>query len=161
MNRFGTVMLVIAALATGACSSRPREFSPTLAAAPADSAKFDADYLTCRTLVADGQRSGFGSRVASGGAGVAAGAGVGVAMAGGTYGTVAGAAAAAGATLVLMPVAGVLGAWGIAKASKNRKEREVKSALGLCLSELGYTVSDWKADKKQKRIELPKTKRAA
>ena len=154
------VILVLAAISTAGCSSRPREFAPTLAAAPADASKFETDYQACRMMVAEGQRSGFGSRIASGGAGVAAGVGVGAAMAGGTYSTMAGAMAAAGATLVLMPVAGVLGAWGLAKAKKNKKEKEVKAALGLCLSELGYTVSDWKVDKKQKRIKLPKKRSA-
>jgi hypothetical protein len=146
--------MVIVAL--GACSSRPREFAPTFAAAPADPAKFEADYQSCRVMVAEGQRSGFGARLASGGAGVAAGAGVGMAMAGGTYGTMAGAAAAASATLVLMPAVGVLGAWGLAKAKKNKKERATKAAMSLCLSELGYAADGWKVAKGQKRIKLPK-----
>jgi hypothetical protein len=156
MGEAGKFIILLAALSTAACSSRPREFAPTLAAAPADAAKYDADYQACRMMVAEGQRSGFGSRVASGGAGVAAGAGVGLAMAGGTYGTYAGAAAAAGATLVMMPVVGVLGAWGLAKVKKGKREKEVKTALGQCLTELGYTVGDWKVDKKQKPIKLPK-----
>lgn len=158
-RRFGPAVLILA-LSLSACSSRPREFAPSLAAAPADQSKFEADYLTCRTMVAEGQRSGFGARLASGGVGVAAGAGVGVAMAGGTYGTMAGAAAAASATLVLMPVVGVLGAWGLAKAKKSKKERELKQALGTCLSELGYTVEDWKVDKSQKRIKVAKKSRS-
>jgi hypothetical protein len=156
MRTVRNFIIVAAALSTVACSSRPREFAPTLAAAPADAGKFDADYETCRVMVAEGRRSGFGSRLASGGAGVAAGAGVGVAMAGGTYGTYAGAAAAAGATLVMMPVVGVLGAWGVAKMKKGKREREIKSAMALCLTEHGYSVSDWKVDKKQKPIKLPK-----
>jgi hypothetical protein len=93
--------------------------------------------------------------LASGTAGVAAGAGVGAAMAGGTYGTVAGATAAAGATIILMPVAAVLGAWGLAKAKKGKKERDVKQALGTCLSENGYSVTGWAVDQERKPIKLP------
>ncbi len=137
-----------------ACSSRPREFAPTLAAAPADAAKYSADYEACRIMVAEGQRSGFGARVASGGVGVAAGVGLGAALAGGTGGTALGAMAAASATLVMAPFIGLAGAWGVAKRSKNKKEREIKGATALCLSELGYSVDTWKVAKDQKRIKL-------
>jgi hypothetical protein len=145
--------ILLTALSLTACSSRPREFAPTLAAAPADAAAFEADYEKCRILVANGQRSGFGARLASGGAGVAAGAGVGMAMAGGTYSTVAGAMAAASATLVLMPVVAVASAWGVAKRSKLRKEKAIKAATSLCLEEHGYSVAGWKRAKDQKRIK--------
>jgi hypothetical protein len=146
-------VMLLAALSLSACSSRPREFAPALAAAPADANQFDADYEKCRTLVANGQRSGFGSRLASGGVGAAAGAGVGMAMAGGTYSTVAGAMAAAGATLVLMPVVALASAWGVAKRSKLKKEKSIKSATGLCLAEHGYAVAGWERAKNQKRIK--------
>jgi uncharacterized protein YcfJ len=156
-----TAVLLVAALSLSACSSRPREFAPTLNAVPADSAKYEADYQACRTMVAEGQRSGFGARVASGGVGVAAGVGLGAALAGGTGGTALGAMAAASATLVMAPFIGVASAWGLAKRSKNKKEREVKEATSLCLSELGYTVAGWKVAKDQKRIEPRSRKDAA
>jgi hypothetical protein len=151
LGRQAVILLMAASLA--ACSSRPREFAPTFAAAPADAAGFEADYQKCRVMVANGQRSGFGLRLASGGAGVAAGAGVGMAMAGGTYSTVAGAMAAASATLVLMPVVAVASAWGVAKRSKLKKEKAIKSATGLCLAEHGYQVAGWERAKDQKRIK--------
>ena len=152
---------VLAAISLTACSSRPRQFAPTLAAAPADPGKFSADYETCRVLVANGQRSGFGTTLASAGVGTAAGVGLGAVMAGGTYGTYAAAAAAAATTLVLMPIAGVIGAWGVAKRSKLKKEKEVKTATQLCLTESGYTVTGWKQDQKQKRIKRTKAPKAA
>lgn len=155
-----TLITILAVSALSACSSRPREFAPALAAAPADQAKYDVDYQNCRVLVANGQRSGFGSGVASAGVGTAAGVGVGAVMAGGTYGSVAAASAAAAATLVLMPVVGVVGAWGIAKRNKLKKEREIKAATSLCLSENGYSVASWKADKNQPRIKRQKAKKA-
>jgi hypothetical protein len=159
MKAYHALATVLAIASLPACSSRPRQFAPTLAAAPDDHAKFSADYETCRVLVANGQRSGFGDTAASAGVGTAAGVGVGAVMAGGTYGSVAAATAAAAATLVLMPIAGVIGAWGIAKRSTLKKEREVKAATQLCLAENGYPVTGWKTDKKQKRIK--RTKAAA
>jgi hypothetical protein len=152
--RIGQVASVVVAFALlSACSSRPREFAPTLSAAPADAAKYEADYQICRTMVAEGQRSGFGARLASGGVAAAAGVGLGAALAGGTGGTAVGAMAAASATLVMAPFIGLAGAWGIAKRNKNRKERDIKQATGLCLSELGYTVDGWKVAKNQERIK--------
>jgi hypothetical protein len=157
MKAIRALATILAIVSLSACSSRPRQFAPTLAAAPADQTRFAADYETCRVLVANGQRSGFGATAASAGVGTAAGVGVGVAMAGGTYGSVAAATAAAATTIILMPVVGVIGAWGIAKRSKLKKEKEVKAATQLCLAENGYTVADWKHDKKQKRIKRTKT----
>ena len=129
--------------------------------AVADPTKFATDYEHCRQLVAGGQRSGFGPQVASGGVGVAAGVSVGAAVAGSTAGTVAGAAAAASAALVLIPIVGVAAAWGLAKNRRLKKEKEIKQATALCLSETGYTVSGWKRDKNQKPIKALKKDRDA
>lgn len=147
---------LILALA-GACSSRPREFVATLQAPPADQAKYQAAHESCRVLVARGQRSGFGSRLASGGAGaagvgagLAVGAGVGAAAAGGTAASsVAAAGAAASAALIMMPVLGIGAAWGFAKARKSKKERQIKDAMALCLAEQGYDVGGWKVTKRK------------
>ena len=152
-------LLIGLSVSLTACSSQPRQFSPEMQVAVSDPAKFAADYEQCRALVAGGQRSGFGAQVASGGVGVAAGVGVGAAVAGGTAGTVAGAAAAAGVALVLMPIVGLAAAWGLAKNRRLKKEKEIKQATALCLSETGYTVSGWKRDKSQKPIKVPKEKR--
>ena len=158
-GRGAQAALLILALSLSACSSRPREFAPSLAAAPADAAQFGADYEKCRVLVANGQRSGFGSELASGGAGVAAGVGVTAAMTGGTYATMGGAMAAMGATMILAPVAALAGAWGVAKRSKLKKEKTIKGATGVCLAEHGYSVAGWERAKHQKRIR-PDRKRA-
>lgn len=156
-----TALVIGLSLSLTACSSTPRQFAPEMQVAVADPTKFSADYQHCRKLVASGQRTGFGAQIASGGVGVAAGVGVGAAVAGGTYGTMAGAAAAAGAALVLMPIVGVAAAWGLAKNRRLKKEKEVKEATALCLSETGYTVSGWKRDKNQKPIKIPKKDRNA
>ena len=85
--------LLIAALAAQACSSRPREFSPTLQAARTD----HAAYLV----------------------------------------------AAVGATIIAAPVVAVVGAWGLAKSKKLKKEKAVQQATAQCLGERGYQVADW------------------
>ena len=156
-----TAFVIGLSLSLTACSSTPRQFSPEMQVAVADPTKFSADYEHCRQLVAGGQRTGFGSQVASGGVGVAAGVGVGAAVAGSTAGTVAGAAAAASAAMVLMPIVGVAAAWGLAKNRRLKKEKVIKQATALCLSETGYEVSGWKRDKNQKPIKMPKKDRDA
>ena len=130
-------------LALEACSSRPREFTPELAAAPPDQAKFDASLDECKQLYVAGKldRSG---RLASGGAGAAAGGavaagGVAAATSAGLYG----AAAVMSATLVLMPVAIVGGAIGMAKVKRKRKEKAIQAAMAGCLRDRGYEVASW------------------
>lgn len=151
-----TTAAAVSILMLAACSSRPREFVATLAAPPEDQAKYEATYEACRTLVAQGYRSGFGARIASAGmgvAGVGAGLAVGAGVGAATMGTgagVAAAGAAASTALVMVPVLGVAAAWGFAKARKTRKEREIKTAMSLCLSEQGYTVDDWRKSKRRK-----------
>lgn len=146
---------VVGALMLSACSSRPREFVATLAAPPADQTGFDAANESCRTLVAQGYRSGFGARIASAGAGVAgvgAGLAVGAGVGAATAGTGAGMAAAGAAistALVMVPVLGVAAAWGLSKNRKLKKEREIKSAMKLCLSEQGYAVDGWRKAKRR------------
>lgn len=148
---------VVGALMLTACSSRPREFAASLAAPPPDQASFEAVHEACRTLVAQGYRSGFGARIASAGAGVAgvgAGLAVGAGVGAGVAGTGAGMAAAGAAistALVMVPVLGVAAAWGLSKNRKLRKEREVKSAMSLCLSEQGYAVDSWRVARKRRK----------
>lgn len=141
-------VLAVAALSLTGCSSKPRYFVPTLASAPADQVKYEEAERNCRTMVAEGQRSGFGARLASGGAGVAAGVGATAAALGGASSSMVGALAAASAAMVMMPVFGVAGAWGVAKAKKAKKEKDNKEALATCLTELGYTVEKWKVGKR-------------
>jgi hypothetical protein len=147
MNKaFG--MTLAAALMLGACSSKPRQFRPVLAAAPADAVAYEADYEECRAQIAS--RLDAKGRLASGAVGVAAGVGagaVGAAATSGTYATVGGAMAAGGAVIMAMPLAGVLGAWGLAKAKKGRKERAIKEATASCLQAKGYAVEAWSVQK--------------
>jgi len=138
-----SVTILIAALSLQACSSRPREFTPALVAAPADRNGFEAAFSECRQLMADGKLNSDG-QLASGGAGAAAGAAT--AAVGGTAAAVAGGyggLAVASATVVLLPFAAVAGAWRMAKVRKNKKEKAFQQAMAGCLGERQYPVLGW------------------
>ena len=151
-----TLCALVCCLPLVGCSSKPREFTPTLAAPATSQADFDAAYATCRQLFVEGKLDSAG-RSASGAAGVAAGAttaavGSAAATAVGGYAGL----AAASATIVLLPVAIVGGAWGMSRMKRTKKERAIKAALSGCLQERGYEVSSWsKASKKP--ATAPKT----
>src|SRR3954451_15811126 len=67
-------MALICCLTLQACSSRPREFTPALAVAPASQTQFDAAYADCHQLLVAGKLDLSGRRSSAAG-GVAAGAG--------------------------------------------------------------------------------------
>jgi hypothetical protein len=150
MNRNLLAVTACAGLLLQGCSSRPRQFNPTLAAATTDQAAFDSAYATCAQLLADGKLDQTG-RTASLGGGAAAGAttaavGMGTAATIGGYGGL----AAASATIVLLPFAIVGGAWGMAKMKRAKKEKVIKTAMGGCLHERGYDVTGWEIAKKKR-----------
>jgi len=132
-----------AAFLLAACSSRPREFNPTLGVATADQSKFDAAYAECKELFVTGKLDSSG-RLASGGAGVAAGGAVGVAGGAAAAGAgLWGGMAVASATVVLMPVAIIGGAFGMAKIKRHKKEKAIQQVMSGCLRERGYEVASW------------------
>ena len=138
----------IASLLLAGCSSRPREFTPTVSALSTDRQAFDAAYATCQDLFVAGRLDQYG-RSSSLGAGAAAGAttaavGAGTAAAIGGYGGL----AAASATIVLLPFAIVGGAWGMAKMKRAKKEKAVQAAMTGCLKERGYDISGWERRRK-------------
>ena len=142
-----TAALACALLLAG-CSSRPREFTPMLAAPPAgqmafDQAAFDSAYANCSQLLVAGKLDSEG-RLASAGAGAAA-TGVTAVAGGATAAAVAGygGLAVASATIVLLPFALVGGAVGMAKAKRAKKEKAIKTAMTGCLAERGYRVTSW------------------
>ena len=142
--RNGLVAAGCVGLALAACSSRPREFTPALGIAPADQGQFDAAYSECKQLYVTGKLDSSG-RLASGGAGAAAGGAIGVAggaaaASAGLYGGM----AVMSATLVLMPVAVIGGAVGMAKIKRNKKEKAIQRVMAGCLAERGYAVASWR-----------------
>jgi len=138
-----------------ACSSRPREFTPTLGMAPADQAKFDAAYADCKQLYVTGKLDRNG-RLASGGAGVAAGGAIGAAgTAAATSAGLYGGMALATATIVLLPVAIVGGALGMAKIKRHKKEKAIQQVMGGCLLDRGYEVASWERAPRLPRQSQP------
>ena len=83
------------ALTVQGCSSRPRDFNPTLAAPAASQTDFDGAYAACRQLLVEGKLDASG-RSGSAGAGAAAGA---------TTAVAGGALQVQAATRVLLPQA--------------------------------------------------------
>ncbi len=142
---------VVASLLLTGCSSRPREFKPTLGIATADVAGFDQAYANCTQLMASGKLNQEGR---SGSLGAGAAAGVTTAAVG--AGTVAaigpslGALAAASATVVLLPFAVIGGAWGMAKMKRAKKEAAIKQVISGCLQERGYSVANWEEVRKKR-----------
>jgi hypothetical protein len=109
----------------------------------ADQTKLDAAYAECKQLYVTGRLDTSG-RLASGGVGAAAGGAVGVAggaaaASAGLYGGM----AVMSATLVLMPVAIIGGAVGMAKMKRHRKEVAIHRAMSGCLHEHGFDVASW------------------
>ena len=155
MNSKTIAFTLAVALALEGCSSRPREFDPTLATPAPNEAAFDAAYATCRELLVKGKLLDASGRRSSAGAGAAAGATT--AVAGGALATAGGYAglAAASATVVLLPFAIVGGAWGMAKMKRARKERAIKAAMTGCLQEQGYEVAAWSKAVKKPVIVAP------
>jgi hypothetical protein len=148
-------LLALAALGLllDACSSRPREFTPTLGVAPADQAKFEAAYSDCRQLFVTGKLDRNG-RLASGGAGIAAGGAVGVAGSAAVASAgIWGGMAVASATLVLMPVAVIGGAIGMAKVKRRHKEKAIQQVMAGCLRDRGYEVASWQRAPRLKPAE--------
>ena len=149
MNRNVLFGAVYACLVVQGCSSRPREFNPTLYTAPADQAAFESAQATCNQLLVDGKLDSSG-RLASAGAGAAAGATV--AVVGGAAASsagIVGGMALASATVVLLPFVAVGSAIGLAKMKRAKKEKAIKMAMAGCLHERGYDVANW--DKAKKR----------
>ena len=153
MNRNLIACLLVPALVLPSCSSRPREFTPTLAAPAANPSDLDAAYAECRQLLVAGKLDSSG-RVGSGAAGAAAGAttaavGAAAASSAGLYGGM----AIASATVVLLPVALIGGAFDRSRIKRGKKERAIKAAMSGCLAERGFTVAGWtKAGKQPKTV---------
>src|SRR6187401_3514246 len=132
MKRGTIAGVLVACLALEACSSRPREFTPQLATAAPNQAEFDSAYAECQQLLVNGKLDGKGREATA-----AVGAATATAVGGWTG------VALASATVVLLPVAIIGGAWGMSRAKRSKKEHAIKTALEGCLRERGYQVAGW------------------
>ena len=138
-----TASVLTLCLSLQACSSRPREFTPQLATAAPNQTEFNSAYAECQQLLVNGKLDGKG-REAS--AAVGAGAGAGTAAVGAATATAVGGwtgVALASATVVLLPVAIIGGAWGMSRAKRSKKEHAIKTALQGCMHERGYEIAGW------------------
>jgi len=134
---------LISCLTLDACSSRPRDFTPTIETATGSQAEFETAYANCRQLLVTGKLTASGRTASLAGG---AGAGAGTAAVGGTAAAMAGGwggVALASATVVLLPFAVLGGAWGMSRAKRAKKERAIKTALEGCLDERGFKVAGW------------------
>ena len=154
MKRTMLVAAVAAAVLVQGCSSRPRAFTPTLAAPQSgvgvfDQAAFDRAYADCTMLLVEGKLDDSG-RLASA-AGGAAASGAAVAVGSATAAAVAGYAgmAVVAATVVLLPFAAIGGAIGMSKMKRAKKEKAIKAKMAGCLAERGYLVTEWIKAKKR------------
>jgi len=156
MQKNPAVAVLVLCLAIEACSSKPRDFTPQLTSAPISQPEFDAAFATCQDLLVHGKLDAEGR---SGSAAVGAGAGAGTAAVGGAAAAAAGGwggVALASATIVLLPVAVIGGAWGMSRMKRAKKEHAVKTALQGCLRERGYEVAGWEKAPKKKHFAAPK-----
>ena len=138
-----------------ACSSRPREFTPTPATLSGSPAAFDAAYAECHQLYALGKLNSAGK---GGSAGAGAAAGATTAVVGGTTAAAMGGyagLAAASATIVLLPFAIVGGAWGMSRMKRAKKESAMKAALAGCLKDRGYEIAGWSKAVKRPTVISP------
>ena len=154
--------VVAIALASQGCSSRPREFRPTMAAAPSaeSRAAFDKDVGECRDLLVAGKLDTEG-RLASAGVGAAAAGatavgGAALASSAGLYGGM----AVASATVVLLPFAAVGGAWMMANAKRSKKEKAIQKVMAGCLTERGHTILGWEKTGKKMKVDPLSGKKA-
>jgi hypothetical protein len=134
---------IMTCLTLQACSSRPREFAPKFALTAVSQNEVGAIYATCQQLFVEGKLDSDG-RAGSAGAGAAVG--VGTAAAGGAAAAAAGpwaGAAVASATVVLLPVAILGGAWGMSRMKRANKERAIKRAMSGCMADRGFQIAGW------------------
>lgn len=148
--RNGLIVCMAAALATTACSTKPRTFSASVRPSATVAATQDESltFSTCDKLVRKGHKGNFTSVAASGAAGAVAGTagGMGIAMS-----SLGGSSLTAGveAASVAMPVIGLAAAFGVNRAIRAGRERKYKRAMGACMEEFGYSVIDWRRMRKK------------
>lgn len=147
MHYLQRVTALVAVGALAGCSSTPRGFMPVMTLAPADQAAFEAAFNQCSADVAAGRRenfrSGRGGSAAGGMAiGGAAALATGASAASGA-GMLAGAAGAAGVVAGLVVFA-PLAFYGVSRVQRANKEREIKTAMTVCMAEEGYVIEDWR-----------------
>jgi hypothetical protein len=132
------------ALGLEGCSTRPREFTATLAVPPRDAVAYEAAFARCRTLVAQARKSNFGANAASATLGTAAGTAVATTAVGPAVGaSISSAVGGTGATVggavigVAAPIFGVLVGFRFSRLLRSSNKERLQDRLVLCLSVTG------------------------
>jgi hypothetical protein len=155
MTRQSTIALcLIAALATGACSTKPRKFSATVRPSPvvdqlAPASDHSLVFDDCNRMVRAGRKGGFASAAGTGLAGIGSAAlttGTLVFNGAVTSGSAWGPSAAASAAV---PVVGIAFAIGVNRLIRSGREKSYRKHMSICLGEFGYEVVDWTRVKKK------------
>lgn len=140
-------LCIAAALASSACSTKPRKFSASVRPTAVNAQQQDRAeiFATCDQLVRMGHKSGFVAAAATGAAGGAGALGGAVAGVGitGSFSTVGSGA------LVTMPVVGFAAAFGVNRMIRAGRERNYKKTMASCLAEYNYAVVEWTRMKKK------------
>ncbi len=151
-RRIQFAICLATALATTACSTRPRTFSAMvdpIGGAPLVATSEGTTFTTCDQLVRSGRKSGFAAAAAQSAAtGVGLFAGAAGVAASGTVGI---GATAGGAVLsAAIPFVGIAAGLGINRLIRSGRERKYKAGMTSCMQEFGYDVVEWnRAPKKQ------------
>ena len=141
-----------AALASGACSTKPRTFSAMVqpvGTLPPEARNEALSFASCDQMVRKGRNSGFAAAAASGAAaGGTMFAGAAGVAASGTIGI--GASATGAVLMAAVPVVGLVAGFGVNRLIRSGHERKYKRTMSACMTEFGYEVTDWtRAPKKQ------------
>ena len=135
---------LLAAVLLAGCSSAPRQFSPRLAAPPADAGRFEQAHADCRQQVATGKREAFASsRGTAAGVGVAVGTGLAAASSAGASSSMVASIAATTAAAAALFIVAPLAILATSRYIRAGKEAEIRQALDDCLAANGYPVSSW------------------
>lgn len=156
MNRNRKIIIpVIAEMLITGCSTRARNFSPTLVAPASDEVAFQHTIETCRMLARQGVKGGFKDAALLTGASAAGAVGGAAAItASGAVGIGMSGAAAGAATAGLLAIPLGIG-FGVSRLIRSGKERRLKRAMGDCLVENGYSVANWSIDRIAKAQDDP------
>lgn len=145
MIKSATIATCIAViLACPGCSTKPRNFSVTVAPAASGQASAQTEseaFSACNAMVRSGLKGNFASALATGAAtsaGVYGGAGL------ATAGIAGSSLSAAGATaMAAVPLVGFAAAFGMNRMIRSGRERKYKRTMTECMQQLGYDVVAW------------------
>jgi hypothetical protein len=144
-NTARIALCLAAALASTACSTRPRTFSATVQPTGFATAVAGGEaqaFTTCDQLVRAGHQGNFAAVAASSAAtGATLAGGTAAIAASGTIGI--GATAAGYALMAALPIVGLAAGFGVNRLIRSGNERKYQRTMSACMAEMGFAVTDW------------------